>query len=70
MKLKYAEKQSYRGKSSAVILIDFWSNDIHSEAKNKGRNLQNKTTKFNQCYNFMLIYVYNAFTVTKTWCFY
>lgn len=64
MKLKYAEKQSYWGKKSAAFLIDFNSNDIHLEAKNEGRNLQSKTAEFYQYYNFMLIYVYNAFMIT------
>lgn len=62
-------KTALWGKKSAIILSDFCSNDICSEAKNKGRKLQNKTAEFYQCYNFKLIYVYNAFMVTKT-CFY
>lgn len=64
------QKNSLIGEKNAGFLIDFYSNDIHSEAKTKGRNLQNKMAEFYQYYNFMLIYMYNAFMITKTWCFY
>lgn len=49
--------------------MDFCSNDISSEAKTKGRNLQNKMAEFYQYY-FMLIYMYNDFMITITLCLY
>lgn len=42
------QKNSLIREKNAVFLIDFYSNDIHSETKSKGRKLQNKTTEFYQ----------------------
>lgn len=42
---RVCRKTVLSGQKSAVFLIDFYSNDIHSEAKNKGRNLQNETAE-------------------------
>lgn len=64
------QKNSLIGEKNAGFLMDFYSNDIRSEAKTKGRNLQNKMAEFYQYYNFMLIYMYNAFMITTTCCFY
>lgn len=63
------QKNSHIGEKNAGFLMDFCSNDIRSEAKTKGRNLQNKMAEFYQYY-FMLIYMYNDFMITITLCLY